>query len=127
MTDPDTSTAPLTVCLTPLGEECHCERCRGCTVVEPLPPDPVAEYLANFARTHPPEVTSGTGAWSCPPSPDLSDREALRARFRACIDRLNARGLDGEAIARKASENLRHWAEHPAPWDHSYLPPDLDP
>lgn len=58
--------------------------------------------------------------------PPTGEREVAREKLRASIERLNARGLDGEAIAQKAAENLRYWSEHPAPWDYSFVPPDFD-
>lgn len=97
-------TPPRTdVCLTPLGEQCHCSRCVDCRVVA-SPPDPHGPRWVSidFGRQR--------------DAPISGDREALRAKLRACVERLNARGLDGDAIAQRAAENLRYWAEHPAPW-----------
>ena len=38
-------------------------------------------------------------------------------RHAASLARLAARGLDAVGLAERAAENLRHWREHPAPWE----------
>ena len=48
-----------------------------------------------------------------PHTPACDPREA----FAASLERLRARGLDVEALVARAQANLKHWREHPAPWD----------
>ncbi len=36
--------------------------------------------------------------------------------LRASIERMTARGLNGEAMAKRAAENLRQWRKSPAAW-----------
>lgn len=37
------------------------------------------------------------------------DAGAPAEHLRAAIERMTARGVDGEAVAKRAAENLRHW------------------
>lgn len=48
-----------------------------------------------------------------PHMPAIDAREA----FAASIERLRARGFDVDTLVARARANLKHWREHPAPWD----------
>lgn len=59
-----------------------------------------------------PYGTSGPGLQPHAEALPMTPEEMLRAS----IERMTARGLNGEAMAKRAAENLRQWRKSPAAW-----------